>query len=71
MKNLNASVILPTHRTDVSSLLRLQLTIELFLQQGFEVVIADNSGVKEKETYLKACLVMIWFLQQQKQTVNL
>lgn len=54
MNKINASVVIPSHRFDVSSMRRLILTIDLFLSQGFEVVIADNSGFFEKQQQLLA-----------------
>ena len=54
MNKINASVVIPSHRFDASSMRRLILTIDLFLNQGFEVVIADNSGFIEKYRRLRA-----------------
>jgi glycosyltransferase involved in cell wall biosynthesis len=54
MNKINASVVIPSHRFDASSMRRLILTIDLFLNQGFEVVIADNSGFIEKYSQLRA-----------------
>jgi glycosyltransferase involved in cell wall biosynthesis len=54
MNKINASVVIPSHRFDTSSMRRLILTIDLFLHQGFEVVIADNSGFIEKYRQLRA-----------------
>lgn len=42
MKKINASVVIPSHRFDAP-----------FLNQGFEVVIADNSGFVEKQRKLR------------------
>ncbi len=53
MNKINASVVIPSHRFDASSMRRLILTIDLFLQQGFEVVVADNSGFFEKQQQLR------------------
>jgi glycosyltransferase involved in cell wall biosynthesis len=53
MKQINASVVIPSHRFDASSMRRLILTVDLFLSQGFEVVIADNSGFIEKQRRLR------------------
>lgn len=44
MSKINASVVIPSHRSDASSVRRLISTIDLFLKQGFEVVLSDNSG---------------------------
>ncbi|MSP28295.1 MAG: glycosyltransferase [Methylococcales bacterium] len=54
MNKINASVVIPSHRFDVSSMRCLILTIDLFLTQGFEVVVADNSGFAEKHRKLRA-----------------
>lgn len=54
MNKINASVVIPSHRFDASSMRRLILTVDLFLNQGFEVVIADNSGFIEKHRQLCA-----------------
>lgn len=54
MNKINASVVIPSHRFDVSSMRRLILTIDLFLTQGFEVVVADNAGFIEKQQQLQA-----------------
>jgi hypothetical protein len=54
MNKISASVVIPSHRFDASSMRRLILTVDLFLQQGFEVVIADNSGFFEKQRRLHA-----------------
>lgn len=54
MNKINASVVIPSHRFDVSSMRRLILTVDLFLHQGFEVVIADNSGFFGKQQRLLA-----------------
>lgn len=54
MNKLNASVVIPSHRFDASTMHRLILTVDLFLNQGFEVVIADNSGVFSKQQQLVA-----------------
>jgi len=53
MKKINASVVIPSHRFDAPSMRRLMLTVDLFLTQGFEVVIADNSGFIEKQRTLR------------------
>lgn len=53
MKKINASVVIPSHRFDAPSMRRLILTVDLFLNQGFEVVIADNSGFIEKQRTLR------------------
>jgi glycosyltransferase involved in cell wall biosynthesis len=53
MKKINASVVIPSHRFDAPSMRRLILTVDLFLNQGFEVVIADNSGFVEKQRKLR------------------
>jgi|GEM_PF-1290047 len=53
MKKINASVVIPSHRFDASSMRRLILTVDLFLNQGFEVVIADNSGFIDKQRQLR------------------
>lgn len=53
MNTINASVVIPSHRFDASSMRRLILTVDLFLNQGFEVVIADNSGYAEKQRKLR------------------
>lgn len=52
MKSVNASVVIPSYRSDMSSMRRLILTIDLFLNQGFEVVVADNSGSQQKHEQL-------------------
>jgi hypothetical protein len=54
MKQINASVVIPSHRFDASNMRRLILTVDLFLNQGFEVVIADNSGYFAKQQQLRA-----------------
>jgi glycosyltransferase involved in cell wall biosynthesis len=54
MNKINASVVIPTHRSDISSLRRLISTIDLFLQHGFEVVLADNSGCLKKAEQLRS-----------------
>ena len=54
MKKINASVVIPSYRADTSNIRRLILTIDLFLYQGFEVVVADNSGSLEKHQKLRA-----------------
>ena len=54
MNPINASVVIPTHRSDVSTMRRLILTIDLFLNQGFEVVVSDNSGNQAKHEKLVA-----------------
>jgi glycosyltransferase involved in cell wall biosynthesis len=54
MNKINASVVIPSHRFDVSSMRRLILTVDMFLTQGFEVVIADNSGFFAKQQQLRA-----------------
>lgn len=54
MNPINASVVIPTHRFDMSTMRRLILTIDLFLNQGFEVVVSDNSGSEEKHRRLMA-----------------
>jgi hypothetical protein len=54
MNKINASVVIPSHRFDTSSMRRLILTVDMFLTQGFEVVIADNSGFFEKQQQLRA-----------------
>jgi glycosyltransferase involved in cell wall biosynthesis len=54
MSKINASVVIPTHRSDTSSVRRLISTIDLFLQHGFEVVLADNSGSLKKSQQLHA-----------------
>lgn len=54
MNKINASVVIPSHRFDANSMRRLILTVDLFLNQGFEVVIADNSGFIEKQRRLRA-----------------
>lgn len=53
MNKINASVVIPSHRFDASSMRRLILTVDLFLSQGFEVVIADNSGFVDKQLKLR------------------
>lgn len=52
MSRINASVVIPSHRSDTSSLRRLISTIDLFLKHGFEVVVADNSGSLKKSQQL-------------------
>jgi glycosyltransferase involved in cell wall biosynthesis len=52
MSLINASVVIPTHRSDTSSLRRLILTVDMFLTAGFEVVISDNSGSDDKHKRL-------------------
>ena len=54
MNPINASVVIPTHRFDPSNMRRLILTIDLFLNQGFEVVVSDNSGFIKKHQQLLA-----------------
>jgi hypothetical protein len=54
MTPINASVVIPSHRFDASNMRRLILTVDLFLNQGFEVVIADNSGYFAKHQQLRA-----------------
>lgn len=54
MNKINASVVIPTHRSDTSSVRRLISTIDLFLQHGFEVVLADNSGSLKKAEQLRS-----------------
>lgn len=53
MKKINASVVIPSHRSDISSMRRLILTVDMFLSEGFEVVISDNSGNKDKRGLLQ------------------
>lgn len=53
MNKINASVVVPTHRSDASSVRRLISTIDLFLTHGFEVVVADNSGSAKKAEQLR------------------
>ncbi|MCX7068128.1 MAG: hypothetical protein NTW85_10615 [Methylococcales bacterium] len=52
MNKIDASIVIPTHRSDTSSVRRLISTIDLFLQHGFEVVLADNSGCLKKSQQL-------------------
>jgi hypothetical protein len=54
MKKINASAVIPSHRSDTSTIRHLIATIDLFLQHGFEVVIADNSGSAKKSQQLRA-----------------
>lgn len=54
MKKINASAVIPSHRSDTSTIRHLIATIDLFLQYGFEVVIADNSGSAKKSQQLRA-----------------
>jgi hypothetical protein len=52
MNRINASIVIPSHRSDLSTVRHLISTIDLFLQQGFEVVLADNSGCSIKSQRL-------------------
>ncbi len=52
MNKIDASIVIPTHRSDTSSVRRLISTIDLFLQYGFEVVLTDNSGCLKKSQQL-------------------
>jgi len=52
MNKIDASIVIPTHRSDTSSVRRLISTIDLFLQHGFEVVLTDNSGYLKKSQQL-------------------
>ena len=52
MNKINASIVIPSHRSDTSTVRRLISTIDLFLQHGFEVVLADNSGSVSKSERL-------------------
>ena len=54
MHKINASIVIPSHRSDTSSVRRLISTIDLFLQHGFEVVLADNSGSLKKAEQLRS-----------------
>jgi len=54
MHKINASIVIPSHRSDTSSIRRLISTIDLFLQHGFEVVLADNSGSLKKAEQLRS-----------------
>jgi glycosyltransferase involved in cell wall biosynthesis len=54
MQKINASIVIPSHRSDTSTIRHLISTIDLFLQHGFEVVIADNSGSAKKSQQLRA-----------------